>query len=67
MEIYTWPEFSIFFSTKKTLVAACDMVGQMKPEANASSMYSFMACVSGRDRGYALLLGGKVLGSRSMA
>ncbi len=39
------------FSTKKKPAAAGEVDGRMKPEMRASSMYSSIAWVSGRDRG----------------
>ncbi len=56
-----------FFLTKKNPADAGDMDGRMKPFANSSSMYDFMASDSGCDRGKTRPLGGCELGCRSMA
>ncbi len=55
-----------FFLTKKNPADAGDMDGRIKPLANSSSMYDFMA-YSGCDRGKTRPLGVCEWGCRSMA
>lgn len=54
-----------FFSTKKNPAAARKVEGVNKLDLSASSMYFSIVLFLGVDKGYTLLLGGLVPGSRS--
>lgn len=58
--------FPLFFPEKKNPVLAGEEDRRMKPAANDSSMYLFMASVSGMDREYRWPLGGNVPGRSSI-